>query len=100
EARGGRRPAHRRLGLGRLPRRGLQRSSREPHPPPPPLQAVRPISRADALAAYQRLPIPDTTEEHWRFTNLRGFDPEAYVPQAGILPTHRNVTSTVQPHLA
>jgi Fe-S cluster assembly protein SufD len=36
------------------------------------------MSRADALAAYERLPIPDTTEEHWRFTNLRGFDPEAF----------------------
>ena len=32
--------------------------------------------RADALAAYSALPIPDTTEEHWRFTDLRGFDPE------------------------
>jgi Fe-S cluster assembly protein SufD len=32
-------------------------------------------SRTDALAAYQRLPIPDTTEEHWRFTDLAGFDP-------------------------
>jgi Fe-S cluster assembly protein SufD len=37
------------------------------------------MSRADALAAYETLPIPDTTEEHWRFTDLRGFDPEAYV---------------------
>jgi len=32
------------------------------------------MSRADALAAYERLPIPDTTEEHWRFTNLSDFD--------------------------
>ena len=30
------------------------------------------------MAAYERLPIPDTTEEHWRFTNLRDFDPEAF----------------------
>src|SRR5690242_20869239 len=36
------------------------------------------MSRADALAAYERLPVPDTTEEHWRFTDLRGFDPEAF----------------------
>src|ERR1043166_2408783 len=35
------------------------------------------MSRADALAAYERLPVPDTTEEHWRFTDLRGFDPAA-----------------------
>jgi Fe-S cluster assembly protein SufD len=36
------------------------------------------MSRADALAAYERLPIPDTTEEHWRFTDLAGFDPAAF----------------------
>jgi Fe-S cluster assembly protein SufD len=35
-------------------------------------------SRADALAAYEKLPIPDTTEEHWRFTDLRGFDPAQF----------------------
>jgi Fe-S cluster assembly protein SufD len=51
------------------------------------------MSRSDALAAYEELPIPDTTEEHWRFTNLRDFDPEAYVSQVGILPTHDNVTT-------
>ena len=36
------------------------------------------MSRADALAAYERLPIPDTTEEHWRFTSLRDFDPDSF----------------------
>jgi Fe-S cluster assembly protein SufD len=36
------------------------------------------MSRADALAAYARLPIPDTSEEHWRFTDLAGFDPDAF----------------------
>jgi Fe-S cluster assembly protein SufD len=40
------------------------------------------MARADALAAYERLPLPDTTEEHWRFTDLRGFDPEAFVGAA------------------
>ena len=40
------------------------------------------MSRADALAAYERLPIPDTTEEHWRFTNLAGFDPESFAGAA------------------
>jgi Fe-S cluster assembly protein SufD len=35
-------------------------------------------SRADAQAAYAALPLPDTTEEHWRFTDLRGFDPESF----------------------
>src|SRR3954466_1218592 len=36
------------------------------------------MARADALAAYEALPLPDTTEEHWRFTNLRGFDPDSF----------------------
>ena len=34
--------------------------------------------RAEALERYRELPVPDTTQEHWRFTNLRGFDPEAF----------------------
>ena len=40
------------------------------------------MSRSDALAAYEALPIPDTTEEHWRFTNLEGFDPESFAGAA------------------
>ena len=36
------------------------------------------MSRSDALAAYERLPIPDTNEEHWRFTDLAGFDPNSF----------------------
>jgi Fe-S cluster assembly protein SufD len=36
------------------------------------------MSRADALERFRSLPVPDTTEEHWRFTDLRGFDPEAF----------------------
>ena len=36
------------------------------------------MSRNDALAAYEKLPLPDTTEEHWRFTDLRGFDPDSF----------------------
>ncbi|MEX2212418.1 MAG: Fe-S cluster assembly protein SufD [Gaiellaceae bacterium] len=41
------------------------------------------MSRADVLAAYQRLPIPDLTQEHWRFTDLRGFDPDAFSAEGG-----------------
>jgi Fe-S cluster assembly protein SufD len=36
------------------------------------------LARPEALEAYRSLPIPDTTEEHWRFTNLKDFDPEAF----------------------
>ena len=33
------------------------------------------MSRAEAQERYRKLPVPGTTEEHWRFTYLRGFDP-------------------------
>ena len=36
------------------------------------------MSRSDALAAYEALPLPDTSEEHWRFTDLAGFDPATF----------------------
>jgi len=39
--------------------------------------------RAEAVEAYRSLPLPDTTEEHWRFTNLRGFDPAAFDAAGG-----------------
>jgi Fe-S cluster assembly protein SufD len=44
------------------------------------------MSRADALERYSALPVPDTTEEHWRFTNLRGFDPDAFGHDRGQTP--------------
>ncbi len=37
------------------------------------------MSRADLLERYRALPLPSTTDEPWRFTDLRGFDPEAFV---------------------
>jgi hypothetical protein len=33
---------------------------------------------ADALARYAALPLPTTQDEHWRFTDLRGFDPDSF----------------------
>ena len=36
------------------------------------------MARAEALERYEALPLPDTTEEAWRFTDLRGFDPGRY----------------------
>jgi Fe-S cluster assembly protein SufD len=36
------------------------------------------MTRDAALARYEELPVPDTTEEAWRFTNLKGFDPADY----------------------
>jgi Fe-S cluster assembly protein SufD len=44
------------------------------------------MSRAQARAAYEALPVPDTTEEHWRFTDLRGFDPASFGHAGGQSP--------------
>jgi Fe-S cluster assembly protein SufD len=44
------------------------------------------MSRAEALERYRSLPVPDTTEEHWRFTDLRGFDPDAFGQARGQTP--------------
>jgi Fe-S cluster assembly protein SufD len=33
--------------------------------------------RAELLERYQALPMPTTREEAWRFTDLKGFDPDA-----------------------
>ena len=51
------------------------------------------MANAQALEAYRTLPIPDTTEEHWRFTDLRGFDPDSYGSKTGILPRYEDVTT-------
>ena len=34
--------------------------------------------RAELLERYQALPLPTTSDEHWRFTDLEGFDPDAW----------------------
>jgi Fe-S cluster assembly protein SufD len=36
------------------------------------------VARADLLERYQTLPLPTTSDEHWRFTDLKGFDPDAF----------------------
>jgi len=43
------------------------------------------VTRDAALEAYRSLPVPDTTEEHWRFTDLADFDPDSFghVPRPG-----------------
>jgi Fe-S cluster assembly protein SufD len=34
--------------------------------------------RAEALERYQALALPTTSDEHWRFTDLTGFDPDGW----------------------
>jgi Fe-S cluster assembly protein SufD len=36
------------------------------------------ISRTEARERYDALPLPTTKDEHWRFTDLAGFDPDAW----------------------
>jgi Fe-S cluster assembly protein SufD len=36
------------------------------------------VDRAAATTRYAELPLPDTTQEAWRFTDLSGFDPAAF----------------------
>ena len=43
--------------------------------------------RADLLERYQALPLPTTKDEHWRFTDLKGFDPGCVDRRAGDGPS-------------
>jgi len=36
------------------------------------------VARAELLERYRALPMPTTTDESWRFTDLRGFDPDSF----------------------
>jgi len=40
------------------------------------------MSRGEQLERYNALPLPDTTQESWRFTDLRGFDPDSFTATA------------------
>jgi len=40
------------------------------------------LANAEAAARYAELPVPTTTEEAWRFTDLRGFDPDSFALDA------------------
>ncbi|HYX87235.1 MAG TPA: Fe-S cluster assembly protein SufD [Gaiellales bacterium] len=42
-------------------------------------------AREAAAATYESLPVPSNREEAWRFTNLRGFDPDSFSLQPGTL---------------
>jgi Fe-S cluster assembly protein SufD len=37
------------------------------------------VPRPELLERYRALPLPTTKDEPWRFTDLKGFDPDAYV---------------------
>src|SRR5947207_11034912 len=37
------------------------------------------VARAELLERYRALPMPTTQQESWRFTDLKGFDPDGFV---------------------
>jgi Fe-S cluster assembly protein SufD len=49
-------------------------------------KALRGLSRAELRERYEALPIPDTRQESWRFTDLRGFDPESFTANGSSAP--------------
>jgi Fe-S cluster assembly protein SufD len=36
------------------------------------------VARPELVARYDAIPLPTTRDEHWRFTDLKGFDPDAF----------------------
>jgi Fe-S cluster assembly protein SufD len=45
------------------------------------------LTRIEAAKRFEELPLPSTKDEHWRFTSLRGFAPDAQAP--GTVPGTR-----------
>jgi Fe-S cluster assembly protein SufD len=43
---------------------------------------MHPVTRPELLEQYRSLALPTTRDEHWRFTNLEGFDPDAWTADA------------------
>src|SRR5438445_1851903 len=54
------------------------------------------MSRAEILEHYRELPLPTTKDEAWRFTDLKGFDPDTFTvsgpgPETGPVATMLDV---------
>ena len=45
------------------------------------------MARAEILERYAALPVPTTKDEHWRFTDLAGFDPDAWTANGATGPS-------------
>jgi Fe-S cluster assembly protein SufD len=52
-------------------------------------------ARLDLQERYDSIPMPSTADEHWRFTDLKGFDPESFsansAPEIVAAPTMLDV---------
>src|SRR3954463_11929861 len=53
------------------------------------MTTARSMSRADLLERYRALPLPTTRDEAWRFTDLKGFDPDSFGQAPGTVPGTR-----------
>ncbi len=53
------------------------------------------MSRPELLERYRELPLPSTRDEHWRFTDLAGFDPKFLEDVTLLEVTHGDVLSSV-----
>jgi Fe-S cluster assembly protein SufD len=42
------------------------------------------VDRSAAAARFAELPLPSTNDEHWRFTDLRDFDPESFAADGAV----------------
>jgi Fe-S cluster assembly protein SufD len=56
------------------------------------------MTRAEAFERYRELPLPDTSMESWRFTDLAGFDPDAFT-ENGHVPVTGTRTGPERPML-
>jgi Fe-S cluster assembly protein SufD len=45
------------------------------------------LTRDEAAKRFEELPLPTTADEHWRFTDLRGFDPQGGVSDTKVSDT-------------
>jgi Fe-S cluster assembly protein SufD len=53
------------------------------------------LANAEAAARYAELPVPSKTEEAWRFTDLKGFEPDSYAAS----PNGSSPSATQSQHL-
>ncbi len=58
------------------------------------------MKRADALELYRSLPLPDTSMEAWRFTDLRGFDPDSYAQNGQVQSEIEGTVSGTVPEVS
>ena len=54
------------------------------------------MGRPELLERYRSLSLPTTSEESWRFTDLRGFDPDAFVQNGHVRGQTPAVSGTAE----